>query len=164
MNYDFSGVYKPQNDKDLYGLNYSDFVVPLVKAAQELSAQNDELKQEVASLQQQNAGIIARLEKMEALLKISSGSALIGQGSLEQNTPNPVRTNTTIAYTLPATYSYASINVTDAAGKFIKSINVSGSGRNTLNLDAAKLAAGTYQYTLYVDKRVADSKQFVIAR
>jgi trimeric autotransporter adhesin len=164
LNFDFSGVYTPENDKDLYGLSYSDFVVPLVKAAQELSAQNDELKQEVASLQQQNAAIISRVEKMEALLKISSGTALIGQGSLEQNTPNPVRTNTTIAYTLPATYSYASINITDASGKFIKSINVSGSGRNTLNLDAAKLAAGTYQYTLYVDKRSADSKQFVIAR
>ena len=37
LGYDFSGVYKPQNDKDPYGMRYSDFVVPLVKAVQELS-------------------------------------------------------------------------------------------------------------------------------
>jgi hypothetical protein len=41
INYDFSGVYKPQNDKDAYGLSYSDFVVPLVKAVQQLSKMND---------------------------------------------------------------------------------------------------------------------------
>ena len=33
--YDFSGVDKPKNEKDLYGLRYADFVVPLVKAIQE---------------------------------------------------------------------------------------------------------------------------------
>jgi hypothetical protein len=33
--YAFSGVDKPQNENDLYGLRYGDFVVPLVKAVQE---------------------------------------------------------------------------------------------------------------------------------
>jgi hypothetical protein len=33
--YDFSGVDKPQNPNDFYGLRYGDFVVPLVKAVQE---------------------------------------------------------------------------------------------------------------------------------
>ena len=36
INYDFSGVDRPANDKDVYGLRYSDFVVPLVMAVQEL--------------------------------------------------------------------------------------------------------------------------------
>jgi hypothetical protein len=35
LNYDFDGIYKPQNDKDTYGLGYQQFVVPLVKAVQE---------------------------------------------------------------------------------------------------------------------------------
>ena len=47
-NYDFNGVKKPQNDRDTYGLSYSQFVVPLVKAVQEqqsiIEKQNDELK------------------------------------------------------------------------------------------------------------------------
>jgi hypothetical protein len=33
--YEFSGVDKPKNGKDFYGLRYGDFVVPLVKAVQE---------------------------------------------------------------------------------------------------------------------------------
>ena len=41
INYDFSGVDAPKNDKDVYGLRYGDFVVPLVKAVQELSVQNE---------------------------------------------------------------------------------------------------------------------------
>ena len=43
LNYDFSGVDKPANDKDVYGLRYAEFVVPLVKAVQELSKKNEEL-------------------------------------------------------------------------------------------------------------------------
>lgn len=35
INYYFSGVHVPENDKQLYSLSYSDFVVPLVKAMQE---------------------------------------------------------------------------------------------------------------------------------
>ena len=33
--FDFSGVDPPKNEKDLYGLRYAEFVVPLVKAVQE---------------------------------------------------------------------------------------------------------------------------------
>ena len=33
LNYDFSGVDAAKNDKDLYGLRYSDFVVPLGKSS-----------------------------------------------------------------------------------------------------------------------------------
>jgi trimeric autotransporter adhesin len=157
LNYEFSGVYKPQNNEDLYGLSYSDFVVPLVKAVQELSDKNNRKDEEIALLKE-------RLNKLESLMKISSGTVNFNSGSLDQNTPNPFSTTTTIAYTLPAKYSVATITVSDAAGKLVKTVNVSGTGRNTLNLNADNLAAGTYQYTLYVDKATADSKQFVISR
>ncbi len=50
MNYDFSGVDAAKNDKDLYGLRYSDFVMPLVKAVQELSAKNDDMQQQIDEL------------------------------------------------------------------------------------------------------------------
>jgi hypothetical protein len=35
IGYDFSGIDAPQNENSLYGLRYSEFVVPLVKAVQE---------------------------------------------------------------------------------------------------------------------------------
>ena len=40
------GVDAPQNEHDLYGLRYAEFVVPLVKAVQELAAEVATLKKE----------------------------------------------------------------------------------------------------------------------
>jgi hypothetical protein len=51
--YDFSGVDKPKNAADFYGLRYGDFVVPLVKAVQEQQAMIKALQQEVAELKKQ---------------------------------------------------------------------------------------------------------------
>jgi hypothetical protein len=57
MGFDFSGVDAPDNPDDYYGLRYAEFVVPLVKAVQELSAQNaaqqkmiEELERKVEAL------------------------------------------------------------------------------------------------------------------
>lgn len=51
--FDFSGVDKPKNDHDLYGLRYAEFVVPLVKAVQEQQEMIEELKNEINKLQSQ---------------------------------------------------------------------------------------------------------------
>ena len=54
LGFNFSGVDKPDQPDKLYGLRYAEFVVPLVKAVQELSKENDEL--------------LKRIEKLESLL------------------------------------------------------------------------------------------------
>jgi hypothetical protein len=56
--YDFEGVIKPANSSDYYRLRYGLFVVPLVKAVQELSEQNEALRKE-------NEEIRKRLEELE---------------------------------------------------------------------------------------------------
>lgn len=61
IGYNFSGVDAAKNEKDLYGLRYAEFVVPLVKAVQELSRQNEELKK-------QNDDLKTRLEKLEIII------------------------------------------------------------------------------------------------
>jgi hypothetical protein len=50
LQYKFSGVDAPKNDKDLYGLRYAEFVVPLVKAMQEQQKIIQELQQQVREL------------------------------------------------------------------------------------------------------------------
>jgi hypothetical protein len=60
LGFDFSGVDAAKNDKDLYGLRYAEFVVPLVKAVQELSKDNIELKK-------QNEELLKRIEKLESI-------------------------------------------------------------------------------------------------
>ena len=46
VHYKFSGLKTPDNSKDIYGLGYTDFVVPLVKAVQELNEKNEKLQAE----------------------------------------------------------------------------------------------------------------------
>jgi len=62
LNYAFSGVDKPKNENDYYGLRYAEFVVPLVKAIQEQNeiikileikaAKIDEMQSQIDALKQ----------------------------------------------------------------------------------------------------------------
>ena len=48
--YDFSAVSVPKNNTSLYGINYSEMVVPLVKAVQELKQMVEQQQQEIQQL------------------------------------------------------------------------------------------------------------------
>ena len=55
VGYDFSGVDAPENGKGAYGLRYAEFVVPLVKAVQELNEQNNQLQAQIEELRKEVA-------------------------------------------------------------------------------------------------------------
>jgi trimeric autotransporter adhesin len=52
--YNFSGIISPKNEGDYFSLSYESFVVPLVKAVQELNAEVTRLKNELNRLKQQS--------------------------------------------------------------------------------------------------------------
>ena len=79
LNYDFSGVDAAKNDKSLYGLRYAEFVVPLVKAVQELSSQNDSLKKENETQHSIDENLESRIAKLELRMHVSSSN---GNGKL----------------------------------------------------------------------------------
>ena len=64
LNFDFSGVDRPDNSHDPYGLRYAAFVVPLVKSVQELSLKIDELNDKLEKLAKENKQLKNRLEKL----------------------------------------------------------------------------------------------------
>jgi hypothetical protein len=164
LNYDFSGVDAAKNDKDLYGLRYADFVAPLVKAVQELSKMNDD-KDSV--IQQQNIKINDlqnQINELKTMIVSSSSSTIISSASLQQNIPNPFTHTTNIDYSLPQKFTSSQIVITDKNGSAIKAINISGSGKGNVNVDASTLASGAYQYSLIVDGRLIDTKQMILAK
>ena len=59
--YTFSGVDKPKNADDFYGLRYSDFVVPLVKGMQEQQQLINTLTKRLDDLEKENRALIALL-------------------------------------------------------------------------------------------------------
>lgn len=59
--YEFDGVVVPRNSRETYGLSYSQFVVPLVKAVQEQ-------QRSIELLEKENADLKKRIEKLETLI------------------------------------------------------------------------------------------------
>jgi len=69
IGYDFNGLHKPNGPKDLYGLGYTDFVMPLVKGMQE--QQNMIEAQQKADIEQK--AIIVTLQQQIDELKKQNG-------------------------------------------------------------------------------------------
>ena len=65
LDFEFQGVHIPESPENLYRISYSTFVVPLVKATQELSDKNDELEKENQELKAQLDDILKRLADLE---------------------------------------------------------------------------------------------------
>ena len=173
IGYDFSGVDAPENGKGAYGLRYAEFVVPLVKAVQELSEQNDQLQEQVNEL----TGLLYRLLEKDSDLKDiprseSKDAADTGLpeltdsgASLQQNIPNPFNQSTVIRYTLPQTCKSAKIVISNASsGGIIRQIPLpAGSGgEDSITIEAGSLSAGIYNYSLYVDNKLIDTKKMLL--
>jgi len=164
LNYDFSGVDAAQNEHDLYGLRYSDFVVPLVKAVQELSAKNDEQQKINQDLQQEINELKAMIEMQQSSTSANSQIANTISETLEQNIPNPFNKSSIIHYYIPSTAINAMIVITDASGKTIKQFNNLTKGNGAITVEASLLASGSYLYTLVVDGKTIKTKQMILRK
>jgi hypothetical protein len=69
VNYDFGGIDKPKNEKDMYGLRYAEFVVPLVKAMQEQQLIIDSLRMQVEAVKAEIPMEIGKQQKLIIDLK-----------------------------------------------------------------------------------------------
>jgi hypothetical protein len=167
IGYDFSGIDAPKNESDLYGLRYSEFVVPLVKAVQELSKQNDEKDKLINELNDKIDLIEGQLNQLIQQGNISSANSNQSNSysaTLEQNIPNPFSESTIIKYKIPASAKTASLNITANNGQLLKTINITAKGSGQINLDARDLSAGTYYYTLIIDGRKTGSNKMIVIK
>lgn len=157
LGFDFSGVDAPKNDHDFYGLRYAEFVVPLVKAVQQLDEENDQLKQQNASLEE-------RIKKLEDLVmkntETKTTSIQLSSARLEQNAPNPFNGSTLIGYSIPGADGNGRISITDMKGVMIKSFNINGKGQ--INLHKGSLASGEYLYSLWIGEKLVDTKKMSV--
>jgi len=164
IGYDFSGVDKPQNEQTPYGLRYSEFVVPLVKAVQELSKMNDEKETVIAELRSEIGDlkkIVLSLQQSFSVIQAPNSSSFF---AVEQNIPNPFNRITTINYTLPQEYASAQLVIVDKSGKIVKRVALAGNGKGSFRMDASSIASGAYSYSLYVDGRLIGTKQMVLVK
>ena len=160
LGYDFSGVDAPKNEQDFYGLRYSEFVVPIVRALQQLSKTTDSLANENISLKK-------RLDKLESQFNGSrpnTNSFSISSISLGQNIPNPFSRTTVIQYELPVGIEKAELLISDEIGRVIKTISLAKTGRGTVNIDAALLSSGIYNYSLAIDGGIVETRKMIVRK
>jgi hypothetical protein len=167
VGFTFSGIDKPKDiNQSFYGLRYGDFVVPLVKAVQELSASSDKKDSVINAIQnaaqEKFDSLQTQINQLRALLLAKNTSAMSG-ASLDQNVPNPFTGSTTIGYSLPKGTSSAQLQITDMSGNVLAIIPLSGNaGKSTLSASLSGRASGTYLYSLIVDGHLAGTKQMVL--
>ncbi|MEP7170194.1 MAG: T9SS type A sorting domain-containing protein, partial [Bacteroidota bacterium] len=147
---------------DNYSVAYSQFVVPLVKAVQELSKQNNNLKTENDSQQKQIDELKSMVQQLADEKKESA--VLSNTAALDQNQPNPFSQQTVIRYAVPAGFTSAFVEISNISGQLLKTQSVLQSGKGQLILNANELSSGTYQYSLIIDGKVLESKQMILTK
>ncbi|MDP1746456.1 MAG: tail fiber domain-containing protein [Bacteroidota bacterium] len=185
--YIFDGLHVPVDTNDNYSLGYSQFVVPLVKAVQELSKAADSTSTATAKNDSINdAKMQAMQNKINQLDAIINSCCTVGKSMqqnnsnseslanskdvelsnknivvLDQNTPNPFADQTLINYFLPDNITRAQIIFLDQSGKLIKAVDLTEKGKGSLNVFANDLTSGIYTYSLIVDGQTIETKKMV---
>jgi hypothetical protein len=150
--YAFNGVDVPKNENDPYTIRYAEFVVPLVKAVQEMSIKLDDQQQQITEL-------LAQIAEKE-----NDGSKSKTELMLFQNNPNPFSVDTEIKMTLPETTASARVIVYNLEGKQLKEVTVKERGSASVKIVANELGAGMYIYALIVDGKVVDTKRMILTK
>jgi uncharacterized coiled-coil protein SlyX len=166
----FSGVDAPKNNRDYYGIRYSEFVVPLVKAVQELSDIVEKQQQQIEEQQKQINMLMGKKaieQRSEALEperhEIEKAPGLPKEFALEQSYPNPFSKATSIKFALPKA-SNVELVVYNMLGQKVSTL-ISGqmaAGYHSITWDASDVSAGTYFYRLQAGNFISNKKVLVL--
>ena len=139
--------------RDPYTIRYAEFVVPLVKAVQELSVKVEEQQIQIAQL-------LTQINRNDS----SKVDMLTSEISLSQNNPNPFSRDTEIKMVLPERTVAAHIIVYNLEGKQLKELLVKGRGNTSVTILGNELSAGMYIYALVADGKVVDTKRMILTK
>jgi trimeric autotransporter adhesin len=159
--YVFNGVEKPENEGDHYSIRYAEFVVPLVKAMQELAEKVD-AQEKVAETQQKKIEVLTEQLKKYGV----NTDEVLSTDDVElfQNNPNPFTRDTEITMTLPESALNAKVIVYNMEGKQLKDLLVRERGNTSVKISGSELSEGMYLYALIVDGKVVDTKRMILTK
>lgn len=81
---------------------------------------------------------------------------------LDQNTPNPASSMTTISIVIPEFQKNAYIQLYDMVGSSVMKIPINTIGSSIVGINTLKLVNGIYVYSLIVDDCVVDTKRMIV--
>ncbi len=139
-------------DDGTKGISYSDLVVTLIDAVNELNAK-------VAVLEEQLAE--ARDAAPEARAVAGDAATAEAKTYVEQNAPNPSGGETVIRYGLADDVSDACLCIYDLQGRQVKRIDLAGR-QGQVVVAASELSAGMYIYSLIADGQEVGSHRMIL--
>jgi hypothetical protein len=154
-------VHTPANANETYGISYSEIVVPLVKAVQELSKTVDSLQARLNNLSGAGTHTANGNEQHNGVSVISTELSNIDFVVLNEAAPNPFADQTIITYNIPKNAGTAQLLFYDQNGHIIKTVDINSKGKGQLNVYANDLTNGVYSYTLIIDGKVFDTKKMI---
>lgn len=145
------------DDNGNKNIDYTQIIPVLVKSIKELSEEVDLLKEmlnenNTNQSPNQSPKLVTNIEEN----KILDGCKLF------QNSPNPLRGNTTIKFELSKNATDAFINIYNNSGSLVKSIPVNSSMKE-VTIQNVGLTSGIFFYSLTVNGSVVDTKRMIIA-
>jgi hypothetical protein len=154
----FDAVHAPENPTDNYGLAYAQFVVPLVKAVQELHAENENLRRQYALLKEE-------LEARIADIGTAQASAMDQNGTDGFTVfPNPAKGTLQLQVDPVLVDARIMLEIRDAAGKQVLAREI-GAMPSLLAVDIPpSLADGTYVVMLHMEGQAPRSERVMIRR
>jgi hypothetical protein len=126
--------------------------VPLTKAVRELSEKNDRLEKEITELK----------ELVRALAGNGNNTPISANAWMKQNAPNPSNANTSVQYFVPPN-STAKIVLSNAKGQEIKTWMLD-QGAGVVTINSRTLAAGYYNYTLWLDGKRLITRKMIVSK
>jgi trimeric autotransporter adhesin len=159
--YVFYGVDAPKNGNDHYSIRYAEFVVPLVKAVQELTTEIRDQRQKILDQERKIESLTNQLKGKNAYSIITSATS---RAVLLQNNPNPFAADTEIKMMLPDEIQYAIMMIYNPDGKQMKTIPINDRGDVTIKIAGNEFSAGMYFYTLITDGVIVDTKRMILTR
>jgi len=158
-------VYK--DSAGMLGVDYIGMIPLLVNALNEQEATISTQNEKIADLE-------TRLSKLESsnnssIKKIGANSATeetntLTNSVLEQNSPNPYNTSTTIGFYLPDSITTAVIYVYDMNGVQLKRYLIAERGKGNITIQGSEFKAGMYLYALIADGNVIDTKRMILTK
>lgn len=148
------------------GIIYTDLIGILIDAVNELQDSLSVQGAQIATLQNQvNAmqAVFFANNGSQPQLESQSTNVDLSQAVLYQNSPNPFKHETTIAYRLPSDIQSAAICIYNLNGQQLKKYDLDASViANSVTVEASSLTAGIYIYALIIDGQMVASKRMAL--
>jgi hypothetical protein len=135
------------NSETIKAVNYTGLIPVLTQAVNELKAEVDGLRAELAALKRKGS---------EGIQPVT--------GQLLQNSPNPFSQSTVIRYQLASSVQQAILLIFDMQGKQVKQVVLNGRSNGSYTLQANELQAGMYIYTLVADGKEIESLRMILTK